>query len=134
MHLEPFFCDAKIAITGAAGTVGGELVRQLLDYPVAEVRALDNNENALFFLEQNYRADPRLHAFLCDVRELQQVERLFGGMDYVFHTAALKHVPSCERSPTEAVRTNILGVENVYRAAMAVGVRKVLFKIGRAHV
>jgi len=127
MDLEPFFRGAKIAVTGAAGTVGSELVRQLLDYPVAELRALDNNENALFFLEQAHRADARLHAFMCDVRELQQVERMFGGMDYVLHTAALKHVPSCERSPTEAVRTNILGVENVYRAALASGVRKVLF-------
>ena len=127
MKLEPFFRGAKIAVTGAAGTVGTELVRQLLEYPVAEVRGLDNNENALFFLEQSHRADARFHGFMCDVRELQQVERMFGGMDYVFHTAALKHVPSCERAPTEAVRTNILGVENVYRAAMSAGVRKVLF-------
>lgn len=127
MNLESFFAQAKIAVTGAAGTVGSELVRQLLAFPVAEVRALDNNENALFFLEQSYRDDPRLHAFLCDVRELHKVERMLEGMDYVFHTAALKHVPLCERSPTEAVRTNILGVENVYRAAMAAGVRKVLF-------
>ncbi len=125
--VENFYAGARIAITGAAGTVGSELVRQLLELPVAEVRALDNNENGLFFLEQAHRGESRLHAFLCDVRELPKLERMLNGMDYVFHAAALKHVPLCERSPTEAVRTNILGVENVIRAAISTGVRKVLF-------
>lgn len=125
--LSNYFAGARIAVTGAAGTVGSELVRQLLDLPVAEVRALDNNENGLFFLEQNYRSEPRLHAFLCDVRGRDKLDRMLPGMDYLFHVAALKHVPLCERSPTEAVGTNILGVENVIRASINAGVRKVLF-------
>ena len=125
--LKDYFAGAKIAVTGAAGTVGSELLRQLLELPVAEVRALDNNENGLFFLDQNYRKDPRLHTFFCDVRELQKLERMLLGMDFVFHTAALKHVPLCERSPTEAVRTNILGVENIIRASINAQVSRVLF-------
>jgi len=124
---ESFFRDARVAVTGAAGTVGKELVRQLLNLPVVEVRALDNNENGLFFLEQRYRDDARFNAFLCDIREYDKLSRMFEGMTAVFHAAALKHVPSCERSPTEAVRTNILGVENVFRAALAKNVSKVLF-------
>ena len=107
--LKDFYTGAKIAVTGAAGTVGTELLHQLLEFPVAEVRALDNNENGLFFCEQHHRADSRLHAFLCDVRELNQLERMLAGMDYVFHVAALKHVPLCERSPIEAVETDRVG-------------------------
>ena len=125
--LSKFFESARVAVTGAAGTVGSELVSQLLELPVTEVRALDNNENSLFFLEQQHRAESRLHAFLCDVREPDKLDAMFHGMDYVFHVAALKHVPLCERSPTEAVRTNIQGVENVIRAAIAANVKKLLF-------
>jgi len=127
MRRENFFDGARVVVTGAAGTVGRELVRQLLGVDVGELRALDNNENGLFFLEQEYRDDKRFHAFLCDVREYDKLSRMFEGMTAVFHAAALKHVPSCERSPTEAVRTNILGVENVFRAALAKSVGKVLF-------
>lgn len=125
--LSDFFGGSRVVVTGAAGTVGSELVKQLLELPVAEVRALDSNENSLFFLEQVHRDEPRMHAFQCDVRELNSLNSMFHGMDFVFHVAALKHVPLCERSPIEAVRTNIQGVENVIRAAIGANVRKVLF-------
>lgn len=125
--LASFYENKRIAITGAAGTVGAELVRQLRALPVQEIRLLDNDEGALFFLDQELNDDSRVHAFLCDVRNAENLVTQFRGMDYVFHTAALKHVPFCERSPFEAVQTNIVGVENVIRAANLNGIAKVLF-------
>lgn len=125
--LEQFFAGKRIAVTGAVGTVGRELVRQLLAFAVEEVRALDNNERELFFLSEEYIEDQRLHAFLCDVRSGSLLERQLTGMDYVIHAAALKQVPVCERSPFETVQTNIIGVENVIAAARSNDVSRVLF-------
>ena len=106
-----FFSDRRVAVTGAAGTVGEELVRQLLRCRVREVRALDNNESALFFMGETYREDNRFQPFLSDVRDGAKMERMFDGIDLVFHAAAFKHVPLCERSPFDAVQTNIIGAK-----------------------
>jgi FlaA1/EpsC-like NDP-sugar epimerase len=122
-----FFKGTRVVITGSAGTVGQELVCQVLATPVAEVRALDNNESALFFLGENYRNEPRLQIFMADVRDTEKMQRMLHGVDFVFHAAALKHVPLCERSPFDAVQTNIMGVENIIRASLTNKVRKVLF-------
>lgn len=103
------------------------MVRQLLQCPVAEVRALDNNESALFFLGEAYREEATLQVFLADVRDKDKIVKMFNGIDFVFHAAAFKHVPLCERSPFDAVQTNIMGVQNVIQAALANKVRKVLF-------
>ncbi len=121
------FEGACVAVTGAAGTVGKELVRQLLELPTAQVRALDNNETGLFELEHEMDAPGRLSAFLCDISREEGLVRLLDGVDYVFHAAALKHVPLCEHSPFEAVKVNVHGMENVIRASLAGGVKKVLF-------
>jgi len=121
------FEGACVAVTGAAGTVGKELVRQLLDQPTAQVRALDNNETGLFELEHEMNKPGQLAAFLCDISRQAGLMRLLDGVDYVFHAAALKHVPLCESSPFEAVKVNVHGMENVVRASQAGGVKKVLF-------
>lgn len=121
------FEGACVAVTGAAGTVGKELVRQLLDQPTAQVRALDNNETGLFELEHEMAKPGQLAAFLCDIARDEGLMRLLDGVDYVFHAAALKHVPLCEASPFEAVKVNVHGMENVIRASLAGGVQKVLF-------
>jgi len=121
-----FLAGKRVAVTGAAGTIGSKLVEYLLDFGVTEVRALDYSENGLFDLEHRVDGNGRLHCVLGDVRNLEILEHIFQGMDFVFHTAALKHVPSCERSPFEAVQTNIIGVQNVIRAARNTGVQKVL--------
>lgn len=120
------FDGATVAITGAAGTVGSALLGHLLDAGCANVKCIDNNETALFNLSQTNRHDSRFCAHLADIRDERQIERVFRGVDLVFHAAAYKHVPICEESPFSAVSTNVNGVENVIRAAMTCGVSRVL--------
>jgi len=123
-----YFKDKCVLVTGCCGTVGKELVRQLLeDYAVGEFIGIDNNESELFFMEQAYLKYPGTGFFLADVRDRDKLCRKFKGVDIVFHTAAFKHVILCERSPFEAVQTNIMGVRNIIDAACENGVEKVIF-------
>ena len=124
------FKDKRILVTGACGTVGSELVRQLLQNPEhvpSEVIGIDNSENDIFYLDQQYLSDPRAKFFVLDLRELNDLTDKFQGVDIVFHCAALKHVVLCERSPEQAIRTNIEGVQNVIAASRANGVDRVIF-------
>ncbi len=123
-----YFKDKAVLVTGACGTVGSELVRQLIrKYEVGELVGLDNNESALFFLEQRYLDCPNANFSLADVRDRDKLTRKFKGIDIVFHSAAFKHVILCERSPFEAVQTNILGVRNIIDAACECDVQRVIF-------
>ena len=124
-----FISGKRIVVTGACGTVGAELVRQLLEngYDPAEVIALDNNESELFFLEQRFLSDKRASFFLADIRDRDKLCRKMQGIHIIFHAAAFKHVILCERSPFEAVQTNINGVQNVIYAACENNVKKVIF-------
>ncbi len=125
-----FLKNKRILITGVCGTIGFELVRLLLEdpsYQPAEVMGLDNNESALFFLDQQYLQDGRAHFTLADVRDCDKLRRVMKGINIVFHAAALKHVVLCERSPFEAVQSNIHGVQNVIYAAHENSVDKVIF-------
>ena len=117
-----------ILVTGACGTVGRELIRQLLQKQQAgELIALDNNESELFFLEQQFSEYSQTSFFLADVRDRDRLSDKMKGVDWVFHTAAYKHVRQCERSPFEAVQTNILGVQNIIYAAIENSVERVIF-------
>lgn len=110
--------------------MGAELVRQLLsgdEYSPAEVIGIDNNETELFFLDQAYLEDNRARFYLADIRDRDELSRRMRGIDIVFHAAAYKHVILCERSPDQAVQTNILGVQNVIAAAMENSVSHVIF-------
>ncbi|GLS32286.1 Polysaccharide biosynthesis protein [Mesorhizobium albiziae] len=122
-----FYEESVIAVTGGVGSVGAELVAQLLEMDVSEVRVLDNNESALFEAEQKYVDEPRFKAFQGDITNEWETLRAFSGVDYVFHAAALKHVPSCERNPFSAVDTNINGIKSIIRASQSNHVKKVLF-------
>lgn len=116
----------KIVITGCCGTIGQGLLEVLAERADMDaVLGIDNNESGLFALSQTY-SGPFSFVF-GDVRDERRLETLFAGVDTVIHTAALKHVSSCELSPTEAVKTNVLGVTNVIAAARAARVGKVLF-------
>ena len=124
------FSGKRVLVTGACGTVGSELIRQLLsngDYDPAEVVGIDNQETALFFEDQTYLHDTRARFFIADIRDRDELARRMQGIDVVFHTAALKHVVLCERSPDQALQTNISGIQNVIAASIEAGVEKVIF-------
>ncbi|MDX2465098.1 MAG: polysaccharide biosynthesis protein [Porticoccus sp.] len=122
--------NMRVLVTGACGTVGKELIRQLLknsEFNPSEVLGIDNNESEIFFLDQDYLDDSRANFFLGDLRDKDTLIKISKGVDIIFHAAALKHVVLCERSPFEAVQTNILGVQNVISAASENEVEKVIF-------
>jgi len=126
--MNEFFKNKRIIVTGACGTVGRELVRQLLEVPeLGELVGIDNNESELFFLEQVFQGSGKAHFFLADVRDEHKLCRAIRDMDIVFHTAAFKHVILCERSPFEAVQTNILGIQNLIQAACDNMAERVIF-------
>lgn len=124
------FNEKSILVTGACGTVGAELCRQLLSdekYNPKEVIGIDNNESELFFLDQLHLNDSRASFFVCDIKDSRELDRIMEGADIVFHAAALKHVVLCERTPGQAVSTNIVGCQNVISAATKNKVEKVIF-------
>jgi FlaA1/EpsC-like NDP-sugar epimerase len=109
----------RVFITGACGTVGRELLRELSSLDVGEIVGIDTNETELFFLQDKTRGDPRIQLYLCDIRQPDQLSRRMSGSEIVLHTAAYKHVGVCERSPQEAILTNIVGTQNVVEASWA---------------
>jgi len=124
------FQNKSILITGSCGTVGTELVKQLLTDPAyypKELIGIDNNESTLFFQDQQYLDEPRANFYVTDIRDRDELTNKMSGVDIVFHTAALKHVILCERSPEEAVKTNIHGVQNIIAAANTNQVETVIF-------
>lgn len=130
MAIQTLLKNKRILVTGACGTVGAELVRQLLNndqYLPEEVVGIDNNESQLFFLDQEWLDNPRARFFIADILDRDELCRRMRGIDIVFHTAALKHVILCERSPEQAVQTNIHGVQNVIAAATENKVERVIF-------
>lgn len=110
--------DKPILITGGTGSFGKTMLRALLDGGASEVRVFSRDEEKQDALRNDLR-DPRARFFIGDVRDRDSVDRAMHGVGSVFHAAALKQVPSCEFFPLEAVRTNVLGSENVIRAAIA---------------
>ena len=116
----------KILITGGTGSFGHTVTRRLLDRnDVQEIRILSRDEAKQDQMRHDL-GDDRLRFYVGDIREYTSVERAMKDVDFVFHAAALKQVPSCEFFPMEAVRTNVVGSENVVRAADAAGVESVV--------
>jgi FlaA1/EpsC-like NDP-sugar epimerase len=124
------FKGKRILVTGACGTVGSELVKQLLlgdDCDIKELIGIDNNESALFFIDQQYLNDTRANFFVTDIKDKDELINKTKGIDIIFHAAALKHVVLCEKSPEQAVQTNINGIQNIIAAANANNVKTVIF-------
>ncbi len=121
--LESFYDNKTILVTGGTGSIGKEIVKTLLKFNPKAVRVLDINETALFDLEQEVNA-PKIRAFLGDIRDKNRLKRAIEGVDIVFHAAALKHVPLCEYNPFEAVKTNVVGTQNLIDVALDEGIEK----------
>lgn len=121
------FAGKIVVVTGATGTVGAELVRQLNESNAKKIICLDNNETELFFLFEKYRTSGKVHCHLADIRDCEALTLRFQNADIVLHSAALKHVGLCEDSPNEAVLTNIMGVQNVIEASLVNNVERVIF-------
>ena len=96
-----------------------------MNYDVDVVRVLDNNETALFDLEQDLNS-PKIRTLVGDIRDYKRLERAFKDIDVIFHAAAYKHVPLCEYNPMDAVKTNVIGTQNIIDAAINCGVEKVI--------
>ena len=112
-------------ITGGTGSFGKAMLKDLLEKGCPEIRILSRDEEKQDLMRNALRS-PKVSYFIGDIRDRDSVDRAMSGMERVFHAAALKQVPSCEFFPLEAVRTNILGSENVIRSALAHKVRSVV--------
>lgn len=117
----------RVLVTGVCGTIGRQLLSKLNKLNPLEIVGIDNNETELFFVDQEYRNQPNVNISLCDVRDRSNLISRAEGIDIILHTAALKHVILCEKSPSDAIQTNILGVENVISAAKRVDAERVIF-------
>ena len=116
-----------ILITGGTGSIGREIVREILKFEPTVVRILDIDETKLFELEEELKNYSDLRFLLGDIRDKDRLKRAMEGIDIVFHAASLKHVQSCEYNPFEAVKTNAIGTQNLIDVCMDEEVEKVIF-------
>jgi len=123
---EKQFENKKILVTGGVGSIGSEIVRQLLKQNPSVVRILDIDETRLFEIQSELKNYKSLRFLIGDVRDKDRLKRAIEDIDIIFHAAALKHVPSCEYNPFEAVKTNVIGTQNLIEAAMDEEVEKMI--------
>ena len=119
------FKNKTILITGGTGSLGQALTQRLLQMDVRAIRIFSRNESKQIEME-NAIKDDRIRFFLGDVRDLQRLTRATEDVDLVFHAAALKHVPKIEYNPFEAIKTNVVGSQNVIDACLTNNVEKVV--------
>lgn len=119
------FSNKTLLITGGTGSFGNAVLKRFLDTDIAEIRIFSRDEKKQDDMRKRYNS-AKLKFYIGDVRDARSVEQAMRGVDYVFHAAALKQVPSCEFHPMQAVRTNVLGTENVLEAAIQAGVKRVV--------
>ena len=119
------FRDKTLLITGGTGSFGNAVLKRFLDTDIKEIRIFSRDEKKQDDMRHLYN-NPKIKYYIGNVRDLQSVKGAMNGVDYIFHAAALKQVPSCEFFPIEAVKTNVVGTENVLTAAIEAGVKKVI--------
>lgn len=125
------FNNKTLLITGGTGSFGNAVLNRFLNTDIKEIRIFSRDElkqdDMRHFYQQNFpEVSDKIKFYIGDVRDLSGIKNAMHGVDYIFHAAALKQVPSCEFFPVEAVRTNVLGTENVLTAAIEEGVKKVI--------
>jgi len=119
------FEEKTLLITGGTGSFGNAVVRRFLESDLCEIRILSRDEKKQDDMRKKYN-NPKLKFYIGDVRDYQSVLDAVRGVDFIYHAAALKQVPSCEFYPLEAVKTNVLGAENVLEAAISCNVERVV--------
>jgi len=125
------FKNKTLLITGGTGSFGNAVLNRFLKTDIGEIRIFSRDEKKQDDMRHEYQAkfpeeSSKIKFYIGDVRDLQSVKNAMHGVDYIFHAAALKQVPSCEFFPVEAVKTNVLGTDNVLTAAIEAGVKKVI--------
>lgn len=119
------FTNKTLLITGGTGSFGNAVLRRFLKTDIGEIRIFSRDEKKQDDMRKLYN-NPKLKFYIGDVRDYNSILDAMRGVDFVFHAAALKQVPSCEFYPIQAVQTNVLGTENVLNAAIASGVKRVV--------
>ena len=119
------FKGKTLLITGGTGSFGNAVMKRFLNTDIKEIRIFSRDEKKQDDMRKLYKND-KLKFYIGDVRDLSSVKNAMHGVDYIFHAAALKQVPSCEFFPLEAVKTNVLGTDNVLTGAIEMGVKKVI--------
>jgi len=119
------FKNKVLLITGGTGSFGNAVLRRFLDTDIAEIRIFSRDEKKQDDMRKKYN-NSKLKFYIGDVRDYQSILNATRGVDFLYHAAALKQVPSCEFHPMEAVKTNVLGTENVLEAAIANGIKRVV--------
>lgn len=120
------FKDEVLMITGGTGSFGNAVLNRFLDTDIAEIRIFSRDEKKQDDIRKRYDDNPKLKFYIGDVRDFDSVLTAVRGVNYIFHAAALKQVPSCEFHPMEAVKTNVLGTEHVLEAAIQNEVKRVV--------
>ena len=119
------FTNKTLMITGGTGSFGNAVLNRFLSTDIKEIRILSRDEKKQDDMRKSYKSD-KIKFFIGDVRNYQSVKDAMYGVDYIFHAAALKQVPSCEFFPLEAVNTNVMGTNNVLTAAIDAGVKRIV--------
>ncbi|MBD2845821.1 polysaccharide biosynthesis protein [Paenibacillus sp. IB182496] len=122
-----YFKNKKILIIGGTGTIGQMLVNRLMSEQPEVIRVFSRDEHKQYEMQQKWMSNKNIRFLIGDVRDYERLKRAMQDIHYVFHVAAMKHVPACEYNPFEAVQTNVIGTQNVIQAAMECGVERVLF-------
>ena len=125
MNSNTIFKDKVLMITGGTGSFGNAVTKRFLDSELKEIRIFSRDEKKQDDMRKKYNNE-KLKFYIGDVRDVNSVKSAMRGVDYVFHAAALKQVPSCEFHPLQAVKTNVLGTENVLESAISLNVARVI--------
>ena len=129
--MDSIFKDKTLLITGGTGSFGNTVLKHFLSTDIGEIRIFSRDEKKQDDMRHDYQLRypdlaGKLKFYIGDVRNRDSIHAAMGGVDFIFHAAALKQVPSCEFFPMEAVRTNIVGTDNVLAEAIEAGVKKVV--------